>query len=440
MAKVILQLRKSTDTHGYLFVRHIHGGKRILNSLETKMSFADFDEYFEKKHQCFKPTSTIDFRRLNGLIEANLQANPFADLNPARLLTFWSSQLITMSNPFSRGDYEQNLVKMTKYLTSINQPDITMHDINIHFVKMYKKWLVEVVKNKPNTVSHHLTILRAVLNMASNSNTINYTLDSVIFKKLISTNVPSKKDLPAMGDVHKLMALPPDSLHYTEVNMFLLAISLGGIRFCDLLFLKYGDFKSTHVRFISSKTGKQISVPFTNQIFTILGKLFGIPTLVIKKTVSDYIKDLSKEKTEPTINYNVTEQHAQIKKNVLKHMKSKSDDEFLFHNIMASDLFNDYEKTTPMTDPQKNTYGIRRTRYNETLTKICSVHKLSIVKMTSHFSRYVAVMILLENGMDFIKISKILQHAKVQQTIDYIKNNYDDEYFTEMGGMMNKSF
>jgi hypothetical protein len=48
-------------------------------------------------------------------------------------------------------------------------------------------------------------------------------------------------------------------------------------------------------------------------------------------------------------------------------------------------------------------------------------------------------MILIEDGFDFLKISKILQHAKVQQTIDYIKNNYDEDYIKEASQIIGKS-
>lgn len=448
MAKVVFQKRTPTDTTGYLFIRHIQAGKRKLISLDTKLSESHFKEFFVPKQQQFRPTSIIDYRTINTIIDKHINDNVFDIVLPVAVesfLTFFESQIAHIFNPSSRTDYAQNHVKLTAYLTEINRLDITFEEIDTTFLVKYKKWLIDIKGNNPNTVSHHMTILRSMLNIASDDKSIPFVLDRRTFKKMISSTTPAKKQLPKMNDIKKLMSLSPTDKYYFESNMFLLGISLGGLRFNDLLFIRYSDFQDNHIRLIASKTKKPLSIPHNSQIIRVLAKILLVPSTNdityhhihhpnFVKTVTpieDY-RDFQK--------YDSKSQQEQLKKTVLSLIRSQKQSDFLFKDFIDTGIFDSYTKMIHMTDEQHQKYGIKRTRYNEILSKICEVHQLSITKMSSHFSRYVAVMILLENGMDFLKISKILQHAKIQQTIDYIKNNYDEAYLSEMTEMMDKSF
>lgn len=448
MAKVVFQKRNKTDAAGYLFIRHIQAGKRILVSLDTKIAESDFKTYFSSKHQQFEPTSTLDFRSINVRIDALISDDVFTPVTPAYtvpFLSYYETQLSLIINPSSRLDYSQNHIKLKKYLGEIDRLDITFKDIDTNFLKCYRKWLYEVRENKPNTVSHHMTIIRAMLNIASDDNSIPFELDRRIFKKMVSTTTPAKKDLPTMDDVKKIMSLTPTDKYYFESNMFLLGISLGGIRANDLFFIRNSDFKDNHIRLVASKTKKPLSIPYNSQIIRVLAKILYVNS---GNDITYYNKKLNTwtKSSTPIGNYtdfqkfDVKSQREQLKLDVLSLIHSQEPSDFLFKDFIDTAIFKDYTKMLPMTENQHRYYGIKRTRYNETLIKICKVHNLSITKMSSHFSRYVAVMILLEGGMDFLKISKILQHSKIQQTIDYIKNNYDESYIKEMTEMLDDSF
>lgn len=450
MAKVILKRNKSTDNFGEVYIRYIKNGKQKVFSLNLILSVTDFNNLFIKSDiNQFKKTTRFDYKTINKLINENIHKDVFSlPTKPDRtLISYFEEQIPLVLNPASRTNYVQTLKNITKYLTTINKLDINFEEIDRDFIKKYKKWLVEIKKNTPNSVSQNLTLVRAMLNIASDDKNVTYKMDNDIFKKMIKRTSTAKKEMPTMDDVKKIMNMKPTDLFYNESNIFLMGVALCGIRANDLFFLKNGDFKNKTVSIIASKTKKPLDIDYNPLIIKVLAKILSIDkddpltyTNYIGKFY-DFVENTNDNNYDgfEVLDLGSPDQENFLKEKVLNILKAKDPNQYLFNDFLNSNIFDNYDKILGMNDEQFRKYSTKRTRYNERLAEICKMNKLTIKKMTSHFSRYIAVMILLEEGFDFLKISKILQHAKIQQTIDYIKNNYDEGYLKEASQIIGKS-
>jgi integrase len=450
MAKIILKKRKSTDNFGDVYIRYIKDKKQKVFSLNLTITEIDFNNLFVKENiNQFKKTTKFNYKEINKLIIDNIDKDVFSlpTKSPVTLISYFEEQIPLVLNPATRTNYIQTLKNITKYLTTINKLDINFDEIDRDFIKKYKKWLVEVKKNTPNSVSQNLTLVRAMLNIANDDKNVTYKMDNDLFKKMIKRTSAAKKEMPTMDDVKKIMNMKSTDLFYNESNIFLMGVALCGLRANDLFFLKYGDFKNKTVSIIASKTKKPLDIEYSPLIINVLAKILNIDKNN-PLTYTNYISKLyeflensdgnNNNEFEPLV-LNSPEQEKFLKEKILKVLKSKDPNQYLFSDFLNSNIFDNYDKMLGMNDEQFRKYSTKRTRYNESLIKICKMNKLTIKKMTSHYSRYIAVMILIEDGFDFLKISKILQHAKVQQTIDYIKNNYDEDYIKEASQIIGKS-
>lgn len=447
MAKIILKKRKSTDNFGDVYIRYIKDKKQKVFSLNLTITEIDFNNLFVKENiNQFKKTTKFNYKEINKLIIDNIDKDVFSstEKDPITLISYFNKQIPLIPNSSTRVNYTQTLKNLTTYLTTINKLDINFEEIDRDLIKKYKLWLRDVKKNKPNSISQNLTLIRAMLNVVSEDNNIDYKLDPYIFKKLINRTSTPKKDMPTMDDIKKILTLKPTDKHYMENNMFLLGVSLGGIRASDLFFLKYSDFKDDYVSVFASKTKKRFEIPYNTLTIRVLAKI-----LNVKIDNIPYIQYVNFEMQEIYPHSQISDLFKEfeinisddvLKENVLGTLKNQSPNEYILKDFLNTEVFNDYSKITGMNEQQQRVYGTKRTRYNERLTEICKLNKLTINKMTSHYSRYVAVMILIEGGLDIIKISKILQHSKIQQTIDYIQNNYTQEYLKEASAMIGKPF
>ena len=173
------------------------------------------------------------------------------------------------------------LNKLERFNTSRKLP---ITDITASYLKDFASYLANVCKNKTNTVSTNLKVIRKLYNLAIIEELI--TEDKNPFRKLKLEWEKSNIDYLTEHDIHTLRSLQlnTNTKDYHVRNLFIFAIYAGGIRISDLLMLRWRDIiDDTRIKIFTQKTKTNLTVKITNVASEILSQYRN------NNTASDFI-------------------------------------------------------------------------------------------------------------------------------------------------------
>jgi len=198
--------------------------------------------------------------------------------------------------------------KLLDYIsTKLSKQDLTFNELTPAFLKKYELYLIQDLKNDPNTVFSDFRCLRTIFNSAIRDEILE--ADKTPFKKFPLHDTPKPIEKLYEDEIKAIEKLeyPEGTKLWHIKNYFLFAYYCAGIRFGDFCNLKWGNItdKGT-IKYIMSKNNKEFEIilqkkplailklyeprgPDENYIFPILesGKDYSVTEVLEKKVSSN---------------------------------------------------------------------------------------------------------------------------------------------------------
>jgi len=257
------------------------------------------------------------------------------------------------------------LEKLKRYM---NGTPLYLHDINVAFLRKYEDYLLGEVKNKINTVSANLKIIRRILNDAIRQGLIKRDDDPFFSYRL--KNETSHKEYLTETELEAIekLTLPVDSKIALSRDMYIFSAYAGGIRISDILTLRWKNFDGERLHFKTIKTNRDVMVKLPN-------------------TAMDILKRYQPEKVKPT--------------------------DLIFPFIKP-----ELDLSKPMI--VHNAISSANAHINKNLKTIAERAKIQ-KKISFHTSRHTFATRALRKGMRIEYVSKLLGHASIEETQIYAK-------------------
>lgn len=441
-SKVILKKQKASDLEGHLAIQHFHFNKKKIVSLKIKMSEQHFLAYFNEFRQGFDRTTIVDYAAINKVIK-----NKIGDLscfgvmegshNTTSFIDYFKKNIDIQTNPATISVRNSVLHKIEGFREKKKYKDIPFHTIDYYFIVELKNYIRSI--NGGTTTKAYMDVVKSVLNRAKKDllyiERYNY-FDGLDYKIYEEDNSALTKDV-----VQKLLVFKSEKNNY-ELNMFLIAIFLHGVRASDLFFLRNENFKKEAIVYRTKKTNKKMSVGYDDKLVTLLCKVAGVKsaneTHSTNVTIDSIISD-TPNNTDKNRKYGTTTR-------LVEHIDSLPKKDFFFKTLMDKEpVLKNYDKNFEMTKEQHKAYTRLIVYYNSKLKNVVKEFEVTsqfkIAKMTSHSSRYTFANLCLEvDHPDVNAISNALGHSSLKTTIDYFNKNFGKERVEKLAIQFNSEF
>lgn len=132
-------------------------------------------------------------------------------------------------------------------------------EIDLQFLRRFETFLMTDYGNNENTVTNNMKKIRRVFNVARNEKLIKN--DLYPFKNYKMPKCPVNKTKLTSRDIKKIEKLNPKigTRLFDTKNLFLFAYYCRGMRFRDVVTLKWRNIKDGKLEYVMSKTRKMIS-------------------------------------------------------------------------------------------------------------------------------------------------------------------------------------
>ena len=422
-SSVIFQKKRKGDEEGYLYIRYFNGsGKKKLVSLNQKISESHFEKFFYKDLNQFKKTSQINYEEINSKISSRIKDFSIFEVKKnteTSFLSYFRDYTSLHNNPSTKKNYNSVLKKLENYQSIKQKEDILFTDIDYSFVMDFKNYLLETLS--VNSTKQYINVIKTILNLSKNEGL--YSPKFNYFAKLNLKATYNNKKILEQSDIETLLDIPLyqdfdntiESPLYETRNMLLTSIFCSGIRVSDLLLMRKGDLKETHIEIFTKKTSDYLKVPYNDQLLSILFDTYAF-----------YNTD--------TLKYN----SKSLKYEFFDFIKNVNDNDFVFNDFLSSEpvLYN-YNKEKEMTTDQFDAINRLRVKYNNNLSKLKNLYKLDIVEISSHTGRYSWTNILLNiEGVNLLDISRSLTHKNIGTTESYIERNHGLDRMKNIGDLV----
>lgn len=167
--------------------------------------------------------------------------------------------------------YNQCKAVMNKLERFNKSRQLKFSEITVSYLKRFSEHLANECKNRTNTISTNLKVIRKLYNLA--------ILEEVVpeernpFKRLKLEWEKTNIGYLTKEDIHKIrqVELDPARQDYHIRNIFVFAIYTGGLRFSDLLMLRWEDIQDgERIKVYTQKTKTNLTVKLTNVSLSIL--------------------------------------------------------------------------------------------------------------------------------------------------------------------------
>lgn len=269
------------------------------------------------------------------------------------------------------GTYDKNrsvIAKLREY-----RPTLTFYDITPDFLMKYEQYLREAHGNMTNTVHKDMKFLRKVFNDAIRSDLIE--LDASPFRKYRLKLEKTHRDYLSEDELRLIEGCPANSgsrlgLHR---DMFVFAAYTGGLRVSDVLQLRWSDFDGSHLNVVIKKTSVQVAIKVPNKGLEI----------ILRYKLETSVKD-----------------------------------DFIFPMLRPSLNIND-----PVALDAAVTSATTQINANlKRLAKIAGIEK----RLSFHVSRHSFAVMALRKGISIDKVSKLMAHSAIRETLVYAKIMNED--------------
>lgn len=266
--------------------------------------------------------------------------------------------------------YQNYLNALKKFERFEKNKNLYFDEITLSYLKDYEQYLLSELKNSANSIKYAFSILGYFFNLAMEEELIPLMLNPFQRYKIKQNQI--KKDYLNEEQFAKLLGYKPKHPTAQAVyDMFLFSAYAGGLRFSDVISLKWENYNPQERRIL----------------------------IVV-------------EKTNRSHQFRLPEQAILILENY-KHAESLPTDYiFPFYNVV-NELAN---------NPKAISFKIRTisTKVNFHLHKISKEIELPF-KLSFHIARHTFATRALSKGMRIEYVSKILGHSSIQQTQVYAK-------------------
>ncbi len=261
---------------------------------------------------------------------------------------------------------------ISKVISYYGSEDIQFEDITVTFLKGYENyWTLK--GNQINTIQTDFKGLRAIIRSAVMEGIISSEANP--FNKYKIKSAKTYRDKLTEEEIKKLeiAELIADSREWHARNMFILSFYCAGIRFGDLLQIKWKNIQGDHLHYVMDKTGDPHTVFLTPEAKAIL-------TL--------YRKPFSKS------------------------------DMFIFPYLKNNRDYSNYEYLTQQIS-SANTIVNKNLK---AVVKLVGINK----KVSFHVSRHSFAYMALRRTGDLYGVSKSLNHKRINTTEIYLKDKDPD--------------
>lgn len=409
---VDIVLKKTSEKEGIIYIRTIVDGIQRRKSINEKITFKDWEIYFNKKTKRFRTDKRFERHEIiNEKIDSYLNKlpqfnNDLGNISDARksFLKYWIDNITLEKNEGSRIKHLVIFRKFQKFLKSKERVDVAFSEIDQMFVRQLKSYFEKSKDPKTlstNTVNHYLKVIKLVINKAKKDNYYHYPSDpfsSILFKSDKVTKPALKEE-----EIKKLIdcTIEDQSLSLVR-DVFLFQLFANGARISDTLLLRVGNIIDLRINYIMYKTKTHTSVPVSRLLAQILCRIFSFGDIYseLRKSFNcdiplTYLKQVYRHRG--TISHMPFHLPTELKVNIIelenlitdlikkeKAPPSKPltgniyDDVFIIHENSESSM----EK---MINPLINYKGYQIQNTNEELKKLIDIKSHAIAKIDEIF-------------------------------------------------------
>ena len=221
---------------------------------------------------------------------------------------------------------------LEKLKVYMNGTPLSLHDIDVAFLVKYEDYLLGTVKNRINTVSANLKIVRKILNDAIRQGLIKRD-DNPFFSYRLKTETSHKEYLTEaeLKAIEKLKLIENSKIALSR-DMYVFSAYTGGIRISDILTLRWKYFDGERLHFKMSKTNRDVMVKLPNKALEILKRYQ--PGKVEKNGLIFPFLNTDLDLSEPIILYNAISSATALCNKNLKIIakRAKIEKKFTFHS------------------------------------------------------------------------------------------------------------
>jgi len=262
--------------------------------------------------------------------------------------------------------YTGQLTKLENYTKTFDK--ISFQEINnMDFIEGYKKYMIEKLNNKTNTIYKSLAFIKTVLNVAKNNSIISKN----VFDKIELKRVPGYREYLTYSEVEKLEKLYySNKLNKRQKNVlrYFLFSCYTGLRYTDIKNLTYGDLMDHET--LNPDTNKK--------------EIWKVIQILMHKT---------------KINVEIPIIFKALK---LIHLKEKKDNNQKVFKVISNQKTNKYLKE---------------------VIKKAKIERWE--KITYHCSRHTFAINSIRNGITYRYVSNLLGHTSTKTTQIYTNPNRD---------------
>lgn len=174
------------------------------------------------------------------------------------------------SEKYRQYNTQKNRIK--KFKSFVGKQDLAFREVSVVLLRKFETCLLHEDKKAPRTVVNYLMVIRTVYNRAISDSQASKDLYP-FGKGKIQIKFPQSEKIGLGIDEVKLLEnskeLSPPQQH--AVNLWLLSFYFAGIRFGDLLLLKWDDFKDGRLYYRMNKNQKYDSLKIPEKAKVIMG-------------------------------------------------------------------------------------------------------------------------------------------------------------------------
>lgn len=266
------------------------------------------------------------------------------------------------------GTYDKSRSIIRKIKTYHKRSVLNFEDMNYEWLTTYDKYLKVELKNKINTVHKDMKFIRKVFSDAYLEDIIVHNRNPFLKYKLKKEKTHREYLTEAERNTLSELILNTGTRMELHRDMFIFAAWTCGVRISDVLTLKWSNYDGVHINFAMRKTKDQLSIKIPRKSIEILSKY-------------------KSENARP--------------------------ENFIFP-LLPNGLDMDNAKLVDLEISRATAY------INKNLKLIAEKAELQ-KHLSFHVSRHTWATIALRKGMRIEKVSKLLGHASIKETMIYAK-------------------
>lgn len=334
-------------------------------------NYKELNAYILQKRAEIERTS-LDLNTRSKRVTSNTIKEKISHKKDLDFFTYCTNKLEELKISLTYSTYSEYKVRLGKFKKYYGNKELFFDEITLEFLNKYTKYQFEELKNKPYTVINNIKLIKNMSRYAHEEGV--QGIDLSIFRK---HKIQAKQEtLKYLTEEQLKQILEYDKSKLTQkqeiyFDMFVFACYSGGLRFSDIIDLRWNDYIEKEQRIVK----------------------------LIKKTKRTHQVKLTTKANSIIIKYK---------------RKDKNKEDYIFPLLK-------YIDGEIITDKRINNRISQYNNKSNTLLKIIA-EKINLpFKLTFHSSRHTFATIALKRGMRIEYVSKILGHANINTTQVYAK-------------------